>query len=182
MSQNAERFYVFTGGPGSGKSSLIAALHQRGYAHSIEAGRGIIRDQAALGGDGLPWRNAVLFAELMLSSEMRSYRLAEESPGIVFFDRGVPDVLGYLRVVGQSPSAYMKKAAKVFRYNRKVFIVPPWPEIFRQDRERKQDFEEAVRTYDAMVETYAALDYQLVEIPCSPIEDRVRLVLDHLAV
>ena len=45
MSQNAERFYVFTGGPGSGKSSLIAALHQRGYAHSIEAGRGIIRDQ-----------------------------------------------------------------------------------------------------------------------------------------
>jgi predicted ATPase len=33
---------------------------------------------------------------MMLVLEMRSYHMAEEQAGLVFFDRGVPDVLGYL--------------------------------------------------------------------------------------
>jgi len=33
-----ERFHVITGGPGSGKSTLIETLARRGYAHSVEAG------------------------------------------------------------------------------------------------------------------------------------------------
>jgi predicted ATPase len=116
----------------------------------------------------------------MLCWEMRSYHLAEQSPGMVFFDRGIPDVLGYLRLVGQTAPSYVRKAAEVFRYNHRVFIAPPWKEIFRQDQERKQDFEEAVRTYDAMVETYTDLDYQLVEIPRSSIAERLSFVLSHL--
>jgi predicted ATPase len=48
----------------------------------------------------------------------------------------------------------MKRAVAVFRYNRRVFIAPPWREIFQQDSERKQDFDEAVRTYDSLVATY----------------------------
>ena len=41
------------------------------------------------------------FAELMLSWEMRSYRMAEETTGPVFFDRGVTDLIGYLNLVGR---------------------------------------------------------------------------------
>jgi predicted ATPase len=58
-----------------------------------------------------------------------------------------------------------------------VFIAPPWQEIFRQDRERKQDFHEAVRTYEAMVATYTESGYDLEEIPRVPVDERVRLVL-----
>ena len=47
-------------------------------------------------------------------------------------------------------------------------MAPPWPEIFRQDRERKQDFDQAVRTYDALVATYTAVGYDLVVIPWLP--------------
>ena len=95
-----ERFYIVTGGPGSGKTSLLEALHSRGYACSTEAGRGIIQDQVSIAGRALPWADRSLFAELMLSWEMRSYRIAQEAAGPVFFDRGVPDVLGYLRLIG----------------------------------------------------------------------------------
>jgi predicted ATPase len=59
----------------------------------------------------------------------------------------------------------MHKAADSFRYHHRVFIAPPWREIFQQDRERKQDFDEAVRTYDALVATYTDLGYDLVKIP-----------------
>jgi predicted ATPase len=176
MHDSANRFFVVTGGPGSGKSALIESLEQCGYARSVEAGRGIIQDQMAIGGPALPWRDPILFAELMLCWEMRSYRLAQHQAGPVFFDRGVPDVLGYVRFLGQQAPDHMQKAVDSFRYNRRVFIAPPWREIFQQDRERKQTFDEAVWTYEAMVATYSENGYDLVEIPRASIEERVRFV------
>jgi predicted ATPase len=181
VSNNAGRFHVITGGPGSGKTAIIDVLRSRGYPCSVEAGRGIIEDHGSIDGPALPWRDPMLFSELMLSWEMRSYHEAEQSTGPVFFDRGVPDVLGYLRLIDVPALAHIQKAATTFRYNRTVFIAPPWPEIFRQDRERKQDFDESVRTYEAMVTTYVTLAYHLIEIPRLPIEDRVLFILDHLA-
>ncbi|MDL2286272.1 AAA family ATPase, partial [Desulfococcaceae bacterium OttesenSCG-928-F15] len=40
----SERLYIISGGPGSGKSSLLTALQQRGCKTMPEAGRAIIRD------------------------------------------------------------------------------------------------------------------------------------------
>jgi predicted ATPase len=180
MRENHERFFVLTGGPGAGKTSLIEELHHRGYARSHEAGRGVIQDQVAIGGRALPWSDPALFAEMMLSWDMRSYQMAQQESGIVFFDRGVPDVAGYLRLLGMPVPEHMQKATETLRYNRRVFIAPPWEEIFQQDRERKQDFEEAVRTYDALAATYTACGYDLIEIPRSRLEERVRFVLHHV--
>jgi predicted ATPase len=177
VEQEERYFYILTGGPGSGKSSLIEALHRQGYARSIEAGRGIIQHQVAIRGRALPWSDPLLFAELMLSWEMRSYQIAQESSGPVFFDRGVPDVLGYLRLLNIRAPGHMRKAAEIFRYNRTVFLAPPWREIFSQDRERKQDFDEAVRTHEAMIATYTAFDYELVEVPRLPLEQRLSFIL-----
>ena len=178
--EDGQRFFVITGGPGSGKSALIEALQRSGHHTSVEAGRGIIHDQIAIGGNALPWSDPLLFAEMMLSWEMRSYHMAERESGSVFFDRGVPDVLGYLRVLNLPAPDHMQRAADAFRYNRRVFIAPLWREIFRQDRERKQDFDEAIRTHHAMVATYTALRYDLVEIPRSPVEARARFILDNV--
>jgi predicted ATPase len=66
--------------------------------------------------------------------------MGEAAEGLAFFDRGVPDVAGYLRLTGLPVPAHVEKAVEIYRYNRKVFIAPPWPKIFTQDRERKQDF------------------------------------------
>jgi predicted ATPase len=178
--ENAERFFVVTGGPGSGKSALIDALEKSGYARSVEAGRGIIQDQVTIGGSALPWSDHSLFAEMMLCWEMRSYRMADHETGAVFFDRGVPDVLGYLRLLNLPVLPHVQRAADTFRYNSRVFIAPPWREIFQQDRERKQDFDEAVRTYDALATTYTELGYRLVEIPCVPVEERARFILSNI--
>ncbi|MBZ4020706.1 AAA family ATPase [Streptomyces purpurogeneiscleroticus] len=180
-SPHADRFVVLTGGPGAGKSTLIERLAALGYARSEEAGRGVIRDQVAVGGRGLPWADRELFAELMLSWELRSYRLAADPAappaGPVFFDRGLPDIVGYLRLEGLPVPAHVHAAAQTYRYHRRVCVAPFWPEIYAADAERKQSPEEAERTYRVMVETYAEYGYEPVELERAPVEERVRSVL-----
>jgi predicted ATPase len=93
-----DRFYVITGGPGSGKSALIEALAADGFSTMPEACRAIIQDQVEIGGHALAWQDRRSFAELMLNWEMRSYRAALVLNGPVIFDCGVPDVLECLRL------------------------------------------------------------------------------------
>ena len=181
MVRNSDRFFILTGGPGSGKSSLIDALNRLGYPRSVEAGRGIIQDQVDIGGQALPWADRALFAELMLSWEMRSYHLAQQHPGpVFFFDRGVLDVVGYRRLSELPVPQHVLKAAGEFRYNRHVFVAPQWKEIFHPDQERKQDFDEAIRTYNALTATYKEFDYELVELPRVSVDERVQFVLGEI--
>src|SRR5258707_4373204 len=93
------RLFVITGGPGSGKTTLIEVLASRGLKSSIESGRAIIKDQLMIGGNALPWSNPLAFAELMLSLDLDSYALARNTPDSVVFDRGIPDVIGYLNLM-----------------------------------------------------------------------------------
>jgi predicted ATPase len=51
----ADHLHVITGGPGSGKTSLIDALSAGGIRHMPEAGQAIIQDQVDVGGTALPW-------------------------------------------------------------------------------------------------------------------------------
>jgi predicted ATPase len=178
MSDGTEHYFIITGGPGAGKSTLIDALRDAGFRTGEEAGRRIIKDQVAIGGRALPWIDPALFAEIMLSEDIRAHHEHLAAPGSVFFDRGVPDVIGYLRLVGLAVPPHMMKATALCRYNRRVFVCPPWPEIFRQDRERKQTIAEAERTYASLVGTYTELGYELVEVPKRPVNERVRFVLE----
>jgi predicted ATPase len=176
-----DHLFVITGGPGSGKSSLIAELAAQGVATMPEAGRAIIRDQVAIGGDALPWADRRSFAAQMLGWELRSHREACALPGPVVLDRGIPDVIGYLRLCGLPVPAQAERAAEAFRYNRTVFIAPHWPDIYAQDAERKQDAAEAQATYEAMAEVYAGLGYVLVTLPLASVAERARFVREHLA-
>ncbi|WP_414897005.1 AAA family ATPase [Rhodovulum sp. YEN HP10] len=46
-------FFVLTGGPGAGKTSLITELACRGFHTIPESGRAVIREEMASGGDAL---------------------------------------------------------------------------------------------------------------------------------
>ncbi|MGW8706493.1 AAA family ATPase [Brevundimonas sp. NPDC055814] len=174
------RRIVLTGGPGSGKTTLLEALAAAGHATSPEAGRAIIRRQQAIDGEALPWKDRALFAELMLDRELEAHTGAEDAAGPVFFDRGVPDVVGYLTLCGLPVPAHVERAAQDIRYDRRVFIAPVWPEIFGQDAERKQDLDEARRTFEAMAETYPRFGYELIVLPQAPVAERLAFVLKTL--
>lgn len=146
-----------------------------------EAGRAIIQDQVAIDGTALPWKDREAFAALMLTWEMRSHREALAGSSPVVFDRGIPDVIGYLRLYSLPVPSFVIRAAEQRRYAKKVFIAPHWPAIFVQDAERKQGMAEAEATYHAMVEAYTGLEYELVPLPLASVAKRAKFVRAYIA-
>lgn len=175
-----DHMFVVTGGPGSGKSSLIEALSRRGVRNMPEAGRAIIQDQVRIGGSALPWAERAMFAELMLGWELRSYHEASAADAPVLMDRGIPDVIGYLTLCGLPVPAHVEAAARIYPYNRRVFLAPHWDAIYAQDAERKQDRQEAEATGRVMSETYTRFGYQIIELPLAPVEERADFVVNCL--
>lgn len=180
MSADSRNFFVITGGPGSGKSTLLTELAAKGYACAPEAGRAIIRTHLALDGPALPWRHPALFAELMLMWDVRSHDAQPAGQGPVFFDRGVPDVVGYLTLYEEEVAMHLRRACDLYRYNPCVFIAPPWREIFQGDSERRQAWAEVERTHDVMRTTYEACGYNVVTLPKAPVESRAAFVLEQV--
>lgn len=177
MPDRSDQFFVLTGGPGAGKTTLVEALGRAGFARTVEAGRAILRDQWAIGGPATHWNDPALFAELMLSLDMQSHHGAQGTSGPVFFDRGVTDLVGYMRLVDLPVPDHFRAAARQFRYNSHAFVAPPWEAIFAQDKERKQDFDEAIRTHEAIVQGYVEFGYEIVPLPKVSVEERVAFVL-----
>lgn len=175
-----DHLFVVSGGPGSGKTHLIEALATDGVQHMPETGRAVIRDQVRTQGNALPWADRSAFADLMFERELRSHRAASAMTGPVLMDRGIPDVIGYLTLCGLPVPGGIERAARLYRYNRRVFIAPYWDAIFTQDDERKQDRTEAEATCRIMAETYTRLGYDLVQLPLASIGERMTFVLDHM--
>jgi predicted ATPase len=169
------------GGPGAGKTTLINLLSADGFATAPEAGRAIIQDHTAIGGPALPWADTALFAELMLSRELRSYRWALQQCGPVFFDHAIPGLPAYYRLIGREvPAAHVEAAVTAFPYRAQAFIAPPWPEIYRNDAERRQSLDEARRTHEALVDAYTRYGYDLIGLPLTGPRERLRFVLESL--
>lgn len=180
MTIERPNFHIITGGPGSGKTSVLEALRERGYRCVDEVGRKIIQEQLMIGGNALHWGDRKLFLELMLSRSMGDYDRVGHSEGHVFFDRGVPELAGYGPLVGFPTPAHVRKAAELFRYARTVFVMPPWREIYQNDAERKQDFAEAIASYELAVATYWEFGYEPVDVPKVSVTERARFILERV--
>lgn len=172
---------ILSGGPGAGKSTLIEYLQRLGYICFPESGRAIIQQQLRTGGDALPWKDREAYARLMFRQALADHEAAVKKQGHIFFDRGIPDVIGYLELCNLPVPPEMEAAAWHCRYHPIVSMLPPWPEIYKKDAERKQSFEEAVQTYEVMLQVYARYGYKTLAIPCAGIKDRAAYLMDQIS-
>lgn len=173
-------FFILTGGPGAGKTSVVNELHKRFFTTVTETGRDIIKKQLASAGEALPWKDKQLFASQMLQADKTNYLLNYPAQQPVIFDRGIPDVLGYLRLSSLYLDPPVQEAVLHYRYNKHVFIFPSWRTIYQNDQERKQDYLTAVDTYLAMKEIYNKAGYTLIKVPNRDIITRAVFIIHHI--
>ena len=166
-------FFLLTGGPGVGKTALIEGLRRRGERVVEETHRRLIRQEVASGGTALPWLDEAAYLARAAREDIAIFEAMADVKERVFFDRGIIDSLPQ---GGEAP-AWMVQAARELRYNRKVFVPQPWPEIYVQDAERKQTFEDCLATHVIITKVLRQLGYIPVEVPPAPVEARVDFIL-----
>ena len=169
---------VITGGPGTGKSSIITELLKRGYTCLEEISRQVILDARKDGIDQLFLKNPLLFSELLLKGRKQQYNEAKNLDSeLVFIDRGLPDVLAYMEFIGDDyPQEFIDVCANnVYDF---VFILSPWQEIFTSDNERYENFEQAVTIHHHLLDTYEKYEYNLLDVPFDTVEKRADYILE----
>lgn len=173
---------VITGGPGTGKSSLIHHLEQQGYHCLHEVSREITADAQKQGITQLFLEKPILFSEKLQEARIDQFKEASQTEkNIVFFDRGLPDVVAYMDYYHTSYPAKFTEACKTFRYDQ-VFLLPPWKEIYINDEERYENYEQATLIYDFLKKAYLSFGYEPLEVPKESIALRSNFILNNLLV
>ena len=173
-------FFIFTGGPYSGKSAVLNELVQRGYLIVPKIVPPIIQKQHVIAGNAGPTVNRRNLLDLLLEQSIADFQKMQSEKTAIFFDRGIPDLYSYSRACGMEVNKKTNDAIARFRYNQTVFLFPPWEDIYKKDQELQQDFAEALKTYAALKAAYHHCGYILVEIPKISVQMRADFILQAL--
>lgn len=172
---------VIIGGPGTGKSTIIDGLVNKGFCCYPEISRQVTLEAKKQGIEQLFLENPLLFSELLLEGRIKQFNDAIEEPqDIVFIDRGIPDILAYMHYIGDSYPPHFDIACRENLYT-KIFILPPWEEIYVSDEERYENFEQAKLIQNHLIETYQNYGYELIEVPKDTLDNRILFILDEIS-
>ena len=171
--------YVITGGPGFGKTVLIEKLRQLGFKTGEESARQIIIQQIECQGDILPWKDSSKFEKLVMQKRLE-YLNSVDVQDIAFSDRGLPDQAGFSLYKGKGISKELAFSILANRYQKKVFVTPPWYQIYTNDPIRTETFEEAERIHHCIIQAYKESGYELVDLPFTTQDERIEFILKSL--
>lgn len=113
------------------------------------------------------------FADAMLAAHKREWERAANAGAPILFDRGFPDVVGFLDVSGLAVSREIDRACRELRYSGPIFRAPAWETIYEQDAERIQDWQEAVASDKAVTAAWRRYGYEPIDLPLTGVQDRL---------
>jgi predicted ATPase len=164
---------VLIGGPASGKTTLLDQFDNQNYTLHPEISREIILEFQKKGIDQLFLSDPQAFSQKLLEGRLQQFKTAAR--GINIYDRGIPDVPAYLKYSSEEIPATFLKYCKDYRYDQ-IFFLPPWQEIYKQDNERYESWEQAVDISEAIKSFYENLGYNIITVPKANPEKRFQFI------
>jgi predicted ATPase len=180
---------VITGAPGTGKTSVIKALESSDFHCFHEVIRTMTlavkteeNPNLSLGNPIAFVRDAKQFNKQLLEDRLKQYKdSVKTNQELVFYDRGMPDVLAYMDYFEQVFTKKFLDTCKTYRYDA-VFLLPPWQDIYIQDNERLETYVQATELHEHLKNTYTNLGYKVIEVPFGTVAERLSFILEHKAI
>lgn len=174
------KIIVITGGPSSGKTSLINTLALEGMVCYPEISREITLKARLQGVDQFFLDDPFLFSQKLLEGRYQQFLDAQlEDSDLVFLDRGLPDVVAYLDYTGaECPIDFLEVCGKS-RYDL-IFILPPWELIYKQDDVRYERFDQACLIDASLWKTYNEMGYEPILVPKVSVSNRFKFVMENI--
>ena len=179
------RLIVITGGPGTGKTSLIEALAERGWASVPEAAIEVIGElNEEMGLERQKeWRHAHRgeFQGRVLARQRELEEAALASgESVVFLDRSRVDGLAYCRYFNENPPPELVRAAGEIRFDDVVWLeqLRTFPE--RAATGRTSDRTASIALGSEIATVYAELGFELLRLEDRPLAERTDLLLQQL--
>jgi predicted ATPase len=178
MMTAANNWYVVTGGPSTGKTTLLDELNKLGYHTIPEAARTVIDEVLGKG----------ISVETLRADEKRfqgdvarlkgEIEAAQDKNALTFFDRGMQDTLAYLRLYNFAVEDWVKALLRTSRY-RQVFLLEPLP-AFTKDYARTEDANLSKQLRQLLYDAYREHGMEPVIVPSVSVEERVQFVLQNI--
>jgi predicted ATPase len=170
---------VITGGPSSGKSTVIRLLKDQGFQTTIELARHYIDLQRMNGRSTEEIRaNQRQFQHKVLNLQIEQERRLDPQE-VVFLDRGLPDELAYYQYFNLPPDEKLIEYLNQNTY-KKIFIMDLLP--LDKDYARTEDVEAQKTLHQLIIDIYKKRSEPVVMVPVLPPKERVKFILDNLGI
>lgn len=168
---------VITGGPCTGKTTVVNLLAERGYKTTIEHARHYIDTQIIKGHTVEEIReNKKEFQLGVLNMQIEEEATLDVNE-MVFLDRALPDAMAYYQFLGLEYDDRLIEQCNKYCY-KQVFILDRLP--LTNDYARLEDEAEQIRIHNLIIKVYETFPCPIVHVPVLPPEERVDFILKHI--
>lgn len=170
-------WYIITGAPHAGKTTLVEALKSRGYAVVFEAAREYIDKEMKQGKTLREIRkNELEFQKKILAIKIDNEKKAAREE-LIFWDRGIPDSVAYYGMLGAADDPFLQEAVRNVTY-KKVFLLQPL--AYKKDYARIEDEKQQRMIHELLKKAYLSHGCELVEVEGDVFEERLESILKNL--
>jgi predicted ATPase len=170
-------WYVLTGAPSSGKTTIAKLLEKKGYKVAYEVARIYIDNELKKGKTIKELRkDEGKFQREILNLKIQ-YENKLDPKKITFLDRAIPDSLAYYELIGLPKDKYLEKEVKKTSY-KKVFFFEKLE--FKKDYARTESKKEIDKLEKLLKKSYGSLSTPIIKVPKMSIKKRLKFILDNL--
>jgi predicted ATPase len=169
--------FIITGGPCTGKSTLLESLAKEGHITIPESARELIDEERGKPKGILPWTDYAAFQKMVWTRQKAKENRLDES-AVCFLDRGHPDNLAYCELGNVDLGDNFLDDVMAAGYE-KVFILDRLP-FYVKDPVRKEDEREAILIHEKICEVYHRLRFDIVHVPFLQNGSRKDYVLERI--
>jgi predicted ATPase len=175
----SNNWYVLTGGPATGKTTLLGELAKLGYKTVPEAAREHIDNAYKKGIRVEDLRsNEKLFQEDVTRLKLRNEKALNPSQ-VTFLDRGMQDTTAYMNYYGFPIEKWLKEIIDASSY-KKVFMLEPLA-VDPHDYARTEDQKFMNEINGLLSQAYLDAGMELIYVPAYPLQERVKFIVKNIS-